>query len=154
MPEQEIETKKLVEAVLFMSQNAVGVAEISKASGIASPGHIKNALDQLIEEYNAKDTSLAIYQIADKYMFGLKEPYSSKVSSLANGPEISRGALRILAYINKNENILQSQLIKIFGSTVYDYVKELSEKEFIETKKVGRSKKISTTAKFKEYFNV
>ncbi len=154
MPDQEIDSKKLVEAILFMSQNAISVAEIAKASGIASPGHIKSTLDQLISEYGTKDTSLMIYSIADKYMFGLKEPYSSKVSSLANGPDLSRGALRILAYISKNEDIVQSQVIKIFGTSAYDYIKELTEKEFIETKKAGRSKKISTTPKFKEYFNV
>lgn len=154
MPEQEIDSKKLVEAVLFMSQSAISLAEIAKATGIASPGHIKSALEQLIAEYSSKDTSLMIYSIADKYMFGLKEPYSSKVSSLANGPDLSRGALRILAYISKNEGIVQSQIIKIFGTSAYDYIKELTETEFIETKKEGRSKKIKTTHKFKEYFNV
>ncbi len=151
---EDLDRKKLIEAVLFMSQNAIGIADISKATGIASLGHIKASLEELMKDYGEKDTSLMIYEIADKYMFGLKEPYSSKVSSLANGPDISRGGLRILAYISKNEDILQSQIIKLFGSGAYDYIKELTETEFIETKKAGRSKKITTTPKFKEYFNV
>ena len=87
-------------------------------------------------------------------MFSLKEPYASKVAGLASGPDISRGALRILAYISKNDGVLQSSVVKNFGSSVYDYIKELTEKEFIETQKIGRSKKITTTDKFKEYFNV
>lgn len=154
MQPEDIDRKKLVEAVLFMSQNAIGIADISKATGIASLGHIKAALEGLIKEYSERDTSLMIYEIAGKYMFGLKEPYSSKVSSLANGPDISRGGLRILAYISKNEGIMQSQIIKLFGSGAYDYIRELAEKEFIEAKKAKRSKKITTTPKFKEYFNV
>jgi chromosome segregation and condensation protein ScpB len=48
---------------------------------------------------------------------------------------------------------MQSSIVKIFGAGAYDYVKELADKEFIETKKEGRSKKITTTAKFREYFN-
>ncbi|MGI0141824.1 MAG: SMC-Scp complex subunit ScpB [Candidatus Micrarchaeales archaeon] len=152
--DEQIDNKKLIEAALFMSQNALGVNELVSATGIMSPGKIQEMLKQLVEEYNTKDTSLQLIEIGGKYMFALKEPYASKVSSLAVGPDLTRGALRILAYLSKNPNLLQSQIVKIFGSTTYEYMKELSEKEFIETKKIGRSKKISTTTKFKQYFNV
>lgn len=150
----EIDHKKLVEAALFMSQNALGVNELVGATGIMSPGKIQEILKELVTEYGGRDTSLQILEIGGKYMFALKEPYATKVSGLAIGPDLSRGALRVLAYISKNPNLLQSSIVKIFGSTTYEYMKELTEKEFIETKKIGRSKKISTTQKFKEYFNV
>ncbi|MDE1855726.1 MAG: SMC-Scp complex subunit ScpB [Candidatus Micrarchaeota archaeon] len=150
----EIDHKKLVEAALFMSQNALGVNELVGATGIMSPGKIQEILKELVTEYGGRDTSLQILEIGGKYMFALKEPYATKVSGLAVGPDLSRGALRVLAYISKNPNLLQSSIVKIFGSTTYEYMKELTEKEFIETKKIGRSKKISTTQKFKEYFNV
>ena len=150
----EIDYKRLIEAALFMSPNAMSVNEISKATGVASPGMIEKLLSELMAEYDQSSTALRIMPISGKYMFSLKDPYASKVSSLANGPDISRGALRVLAYIAKNEDVLQSQLVKYFGSSIYDHVKELTEKEFIESKKYKRSKKISTTPKFKEYFSV
>ncbi len=148
------ETRNLVEAALFMSQNAIGVQEISKATGIASPGVIKSALEELKQDYSCRDTAIGMLEVYGKYMLTLKEPYSTKVSSLAIGPDLTRGALRLLAYLSKNDNALQSSLVKIFGSSTYEYVKELTEKEFIQTKKTGRSRRVSTTPKLKEYFNV
>ncbi|MGC8710083.1 MAG: SMC-Scp complex subunit ScpB [Candidatus Micrarchaeia archaeon] len=144
--------KMLIEAALFMSQNALSVNEIANIIGLASPGKVEELVKELASEYNARSTAIEIAEIGGKYMFSLKEPYASKVSALATGPDISRGALRILAYISKNNGVLQSELVKIFGDTTYAYAKELAEKEFIETKKAGRSKKIYTTLKFKEYF--
>ncbi len=149
----EIDYKKLVEAAIFMSPNAIGLAEIAGITGIASTGKIRDLISELTEKYKSADTALAIFEIDGKYLFGLKEPYSSRVSGLASGPDISRGALRLLAYVSKNEGILQSDLTKYFGYATYDHVAELLEKGFIETKKYKRSKKVSTTAKFKEYFN-
>lgn len=150
----EIDYKRLIEAALFMSPNAMSLNEISAATGVASPGTIEKLLTELIAEYDHSTTALRIMPISGKYMFSLKDPYASKVSSMAKGPDISRGALRVLAYIAKNNDVLQSQLVKYFGSSVYEYVKELTEKEFIESKKFKRSKKISTTPKFSEYFSV
>ena len=152
--EEQIDYKKLVEAALFMSPSALGVQELSSITGIASVGHIEEMVRKLVEEYKARDTALEIIEIDKKFMFALREPYASKVSKFASGPDISRGALRLLAYVSKNNNALQSAIVKVFGSTTYDYVKELVEKGFLDKRKVGRSSRISVTNKFKEYFSV
>jgi chromosome segregation and condensation protein ScpB len=152
--EGEIDYKRLVEAALFMSPNALGLDDIAKAIGLGSPGTVEKLLNELMQEYKASPTALEILDINHKYLFSLKDPYAGKVSGLASGPDISRGALKVLAYISKNKNVLQSQLVKYFGSSTYDYVKELTEKEFIESTKFNRSKKITTTPKFDEYFSV
>ncbi|MHB1830523.1 MAG: SMC-Scp complex subunit ScpB [Candidatus Micrarchaeaceae archaeon] len=152
--EDNAEYRKIIEAALFMSPNAMSVNDITKATGIMSPGIIEKLIAELMSEYDARDTSLKIMGISGKYMFSLKDEYISKVSSLASGPDISRGALRILAYISKNEGAIQSDLVKYFGSSTYDYMKELEEKEFVEAKKYKRSKKLSVTPKFNEYFSI
>ncbi len=152
--EELLNYDKLVEAALFMASKAVSVEELSKQTGIASKVKLESIINNLIEKYKNEDTSLEVVRLGDKYMFSLKEPYASKVSSLAGGPDITKGALRILSYVNKNEGILQSALVKIFGGSTYDHIKELVDNDFIETKKFKTSKKINTTQKFKEYFNV
>jgi len=154
MQDDSVDYRKLVEAALFMSSKAMSIEEISQQTGIASKGTLQSLLDDIIGRYGSWDTSLEVLRIGDKYMFGLKEPYASKVASLAGGPDITKGALRILAYVSKNEGVLQSVLVRTFGSTTYDYIKELVEKEFIETERFKSSKKVTTTQKFKEYFNV
>ncbi len=152
--EGQLDYKKLIEAALFMSPNALSVQDLSNITGIASVGHVEEMVKKLMADYETKDSALQILEIDKKYMFSLREPYASKVSSLASGPDIGKGALRILAYMSKNSNTMQSQLVKIFGASTYEHMKELEEKGFVERKKQGRSKKIMLTNKFKEYFNV
>ncbi|MEM0154498.1 MAG: SMC-Scp complex subunit ScpB [Methanothrix sp.] len=155
MPENsENESLKLIEAVLFVTGRAMGVDELSEASGIASKGYVESLVKKLAEKYSLSDTALAVAVIGGKYMLTLKEPYASRVNSLAGTPEISKAALRILAYISKKEPILQSDIVKAFGTSVYDQMKELKEKDFVKTEAYGRTKKITTTQKFREYFNI
>lgn len=152
--EAETDKKRLIEAVLFMSPNALGVGELAEMTGIASVGHVERIARELAEEYKSRDTALEIIEIDRRFMFSLKEPYASRVGRFASGPDITKGSLRLLAYVSKNNNALQSGLVKLFGASTYDHVKELAEKGFIESKKQGRSRTISVTNKFKEYFNV
>ncbi len=149
-----IEYKRLVEAALFMAPKAMDLAELSEATGIASLGSLQSILNGLVERYKTADTALEIIELDKRYMFSLKEPYASRMGRLAGSPDISRGALRVLAYVSKNAPAIQSDLVKAFGESTYEHVKELVEKGFIEAKKYKRSRSIRTTAKFREYFNV
>jgi len=150
----QLDYKKLIEAALFMSPNALSVGELAEIIGIASMGHVEGLARKLVEEYKGRDTALEVIEIDKRFMFSLKEPYASKVSKLASGPEIGKGSMRLLAYISKNNNVMQSELVRLFGTSTYDHMKELVEKGFVESKRQGRSKKITVTNKFKEYFNV
>ena len=146
--------KKMVEAVLFLSGKAVGAEEISGLTGIVSLSQIGKILKEIEQEYRVRDTPIIVSEIAGKYVMELREPYASRLSSLTNSPEISKGALRILAYISKNEPIMQNRLIKLFGDSAYQYIRELTDKEFIAAQKEGRTKRITTTKKFLEYFSL
>jgi segregation and condensation protein B len=150
----EQDYKNLVEATLFMASRALSPEEIAGIVGIGAVGKVVEYIRQLQEEYKQRSTALEIEEIAGRYMLTIKPEYASKVSVLASGPELSKGALRILAYISKNNGILQSELVKAFGESTYDYVKELAESMFITSKKQGRSKRLMLTDKFYEYFSV
>jgi segregation and condensation protein B len=152
--EEQPDHRKLIEAALFMSPNALSVGELAEMTGIASVGHVEKAVRALAEDYKARDTALEVVEIDRRFMFGLKEPYASRVSRFASGPDITKGSLRLLAYVSKNDNALQSELVRLFGASTYDHVKELTEKGFIESKKQGRSRRVSVTNKFREYFSV
>ncbi len=151
---QENESMKLVEAVLFVTGRAMSVDELAEASGIASKGYVEGLVKKLMEKYSGSDNALAVVSIGGKYLLTLKEPYASKVNSLAGTPEISKAALKILAYISRKEPILQSDIVKAFGTSVYEQMKELKEKDFVKAETYGRTKRITTTQKFHEYFNV
>jgi segregation and condensation protein B len=148
------EYKKVAEAALFTSGRAMGPEELAGILGIAAIGYVKTVMDGLVADYEARNGALAVSKIGDKYLLGVREQYISKVNALAGSPDISRSALRILAYVGKNEPVMQNSLVKAFGTSTYDHVKELVEKEFIKAARVGRTKKLETTQKFKEYFNL
>lgn len=148
----ETDYLKLIEAALFMSANPLSANEIASVTGIMSIGKVQELARQLKEEYRAKDTALEILEIDGRFMFSLREPYASKVSSMASGPDLSKGALRILAFVSRNRGVLQSDLVKAFGSATYGYMAELADKRFVETKPFKRSKRVFTTPKFDEYF--
>ena len=82
----------------------------------------------------------------------LRVEYASKVAQLAQEGELSRGALKILSYISQNEGIEQSKVADRLGSMVYDYVRELTEKGFLDKQKKGRTSVLRTTQKFRDYF--
>ena len=148
------EYRNMIEAVLFVSGRAMSAEEIASSIGISSVGAVKSLIGALAEDYRKAGGALTIDKIADTYMMSVREPYASKVSGMAGNPDITKGSLRVLAYVSRNEPILQSALVKVFGSGVYDHVKELTEKGFVQGARVGRSKRLETTKKFKEYFNL
>ena len=148
------EYRNLIEAVLFVSGKAMSAEEIASAIGVSSVGAVRTMIAALAEEYTKSGGALAVEKVADTYMLCVREPYASKVSGLAGSPDITRGSLRVLAYISRNEPILQSAVVRVFGSSTYDHVKELSEKDFIRSTKIGRSKRLETTKKFREYFSL
>ncbi len=155
MPDQkESEHMRLAEAALFVSGRAMSLDEIAKVMGVASMGYVKKLMDELIKEYESGASALTMVNVSGKYALAVKAAYAGKVSELAGAPEISKSALRILAYIGRNEPIMQNSIVKAFGSATYDHIKELTEKEFITAQRKGRTKRIETTQKFKEYFSV
>ncbi len=151
---EENEKANILEAALFVSGRAMSAEELAGVAGIASVGYVKRMLDDMAERSKSSSGALCILRIGDKYIMSVKDPYGSIVGSLAGQPDISKGALRILAYISKNEPISQSRIVKAFGSTTYLYVKELIDGDFIKASKEGRTKRLETTQKFKEYFNL
>ncbi|MDE1871431.1 MAG: SMC-Scp complex subunit ScpB [Candidatus Micrarchaeota archaeon] len=154
MEKESSDQKKTIEAALFVSGRAMEVSEIADIVGIGSVGHVKKMLDELMDDYQKRDSSLMISKVGEKYTLGIRNEYANRVNSLAGSPDISKGSLRILAYISKNEPVMQNAVVKAFGSSTYDHMKELVEKEFVKTIRIGRTKRIETTGKFKEYFSL
>ncbi len=154
MAEGSGEYKKLVEAALFVAGKPLSAEELAQAIGVASVGYVGKVLDELANDYEKRDTALRISKLEGKFSMDVKKEYAAKVNELAGKPELRKGALRILAYISKNEPVMQSALVKAFGASTYDYMKELEENGFVNTKKHGRTKRIDTSEKFREYFEI
>jgi len=148
----KLDPKKVVEAALFISSRPLQLAELARFVGVAAPGYVENLVKQLASDYDNANSALKIALEPEGYSLRLRSEYAAKVSGLAQEAELSKGALKILAYISQNEGIAQSKVADKLGGTTYERVGELVEKGFLDKKKKGRSSVLSTTQKFRDYF--
>jgi len=147
-----VNPKRLIEAALFISSKPLSLADLGKLIGVASPGFVDQLAKELAADYARGGLSVTIVKETDGYAMRIKAEYAGKVAEFAKEAELSKGALKILAYVSQNEGIEQSKLANSLGSTVYDYVGELCGKGFVEKRKKGRTSVLKTTQKFKDYF--
>ncbi|MFA6489983.1 MAG: SMC-Scp complex subunit ScpB [Candidatus Micrarchaeia archaeon] len=148
----EKEAERIIEAALFMSSKPLAVSELGKLIGVAAPGYVSQRLETLQKRYDDAESAVEIAFEENKYYMRLRLSYVNAVKEFAQQGEISRHALRTLAYISKTEGMKKSLLADRLGSTIYQDIAELVEKGFVHQKKNGRTKTLHTTPKFKMYF--
>lgn len=146
------EEKKLIEAALFISARPMSLEELRTLTGIGALGYLQGVVDELKKEYAERDSALEILDADGKYELRVRNDYVGRVKQFAQDSEISRSALRTLAYIAKHDGMLKSELVKKIGPQIYTDVKELVDAEFVKPQKSGRSSKLWLTEKFKKYF--
>jgi segregation and condensation protein B len=149
---EESEQKKLVEAALFMSPAAIGIDELMKIIETEDRELVLKILDELIADFNARNTGLEIIKTEHKFRMKVKDSYTKHVSHLAVDTEFSKATLRTLGLIAVKHPVKQSIVVKIIGNKASDYIKLLAEKGFVKAKKAGNTKMLEITPKFESYF--
>ena len=149
---QDLNEKRTIEAALFISGRPVSLQELRTLTGIAALGYLQGKIIELQKEYEERGSSLEILEEMGKYEMRVKNQYLAKVKQFAQDMQVSKTALRTLAYISKHDGILKSELARKIGPQIYQDVQELLDNEFITTKKAGRTMKVNLTDKFKKYF--
>ena len=142
-----------VEAVLFASGKFLEVNKIGEMLNLGSVGIVKNAIEELKEEYGRKDSAIEILEQGGSYRMHIKPDFIPFVKDLMTETEFDRPTISTLAIIAWKQPILQSRIVKIRGNTAYDHLKFLEEKEFITRKPRGLTKIVKLTPKFYEYFD-
>lgn len=146
------EEKRLIEAALFISARPMSLEEFRTLTGVGALGYLKKSITELQKEYNERGSAIEIIESDGKYLMRVKNDHVERVKEFAQDTEISRSALRTLAFISKHDGMLKSQLVKKMGTHVYYNVKELTNAGFIKQQKAGRSSKLLLTDKFRTYF--
>jgi segregation and condensation protein B len=144
--------KKIVEAILFSAPEAFSVQQIAKISDM-DVGEAKKIIDELIEEYTARDTSIEIIELRGKYLMRIKPMYYPYVEKFVE-KDLDRGSLRTLAVIALKQPLPLSKLAKIRGNKCYEHVRKLVDAGFVKAKPSGRTRILSTTKEFAIYFGL
>jgi len=142
----------LIEAALFSAGKPVALEEIAVSTGL-DPALIKLYLKKLAQSYARRETSLEIIKAGRKYSLRVKERYVDDVRSLA-APEVNRKLLKTAALIAYHQPVKQADLVEMYGSKVYDHVKELMQLGLVRARKEGSTKVLTTTHRFSETFGI
>ncbi len=149
---EELSPMLLIEAALFSAGKPVALEDLSLSTGLDS-ALIKLYLKKLTQSYARRDTSLEIIKAGKKYSLRVKEMYVEDVSSLA-APEVNQKLLKTAALIAYHQPIKQSDLVEMYGSKVYDHVKELMQLGLVRARREGSTKVLTTTHRFSETFGI
>jgi segregation and condensation protein B len=144
--------KRIFEAALFMSPNALAIPDLMKIVGSENYTEVKNSVLDFAREYNSKDSSLEILQVDDAFKMQVKSEFEGTVSNFAAKSLFHDGMMKTLALVAFKQPIMQSAVIKYRNNKAYDHLSRLVEEGFIVREQKGRSFVLRTTKKFVEYF--
>ena len=143
-----------LEAALYVSGRALTLEELSNIIG-KSQSTVQKLLDELSFEYNKRKGALEVVALPrNRYAMQLRPELTPSVGKLIPGGLLSFSTLQTLVFIALKQPIIQSDLIAQRGTHCYDHVKELIEKKFVDAVPEGRSKNLSTTPLFADYFGL
>lgn len=148
----KIDEKRLamLEAVLFTTTEPLSMEKLVRLMR-TTKDRIEHMLAALREKYSKEESGITLSEIGG-FRLVVKPEYVEKVSDLTPHADLSRGLLRALAIIAYHEPIKQSDIVKVIGNRTYEYVKELEERGLVKVEKKSRTKMLSTTPHFEEYF--
>jgi segregation and condensation protein B len=145
----------LIEAALYVSGRPLDLKTLGSVIGTRSKKKTQKLAREIVEEYNQRTTALEILELEDKrFVLQVKANLSSKVKRLATRPLLTSGPLRTLSYIAYRQPIDQKQVIDVRGSHAYGHVKQLIDMGLVDYEKKGRTKILSTTNYFADFFGL
>ncbi|GAI83156.1 unnamed protein product [marine sediment metagenome] len=154
MDQNQNNTKNKVEALLFSSARRMAIEEISELTGIKDFEAIKNALNELKMDYESRGGSVALIEDGKYWKLNVKDHYLPIVQKIVSRTELDKPLMETLAVVAWKYPILQADVIRIRHNKAYDHLRQLEEMEFVSRSKFGRTRKITLTEKFFEYFDL
>ncbi len=147
-----IDSKAVIEAALFAAGKTLSVNELSELSGL-QVDEARATAESLAREYALRESGLEIMSLGEGYSMQVRPALVHQVMSVAPR-EIDAPLIRTLAIIAYKQPLKQSDLVEIRGNKSYDHVKELEKMGLISAPKQGRTRVITTTRAFADYFGL
>ena len=117
--------KNRIEAVLFTVGRAITFEELASLCNLGSVGAVRDALNELAEDYEKRDTSLKLTVDNNVASLNIKKDYMYLTTKLLNDSELDKATQETLALIAYKKPALQSDMIKMRGNGAYDHIKKL-----------------------------
>ncbi|MCB2225929.1 MAG: SMC-Scp complex subunit ScpB [Desulfarculaceae bacterium] len=154
------DTKRIVEALLFVSDSPLSLAQICQVMEAEDRAAVKEALDQLIEEYQQMERSFELVAVAGGFSFRTKPNLAYWLRKLRKQQvtRLSKAALETLAIVAYKQPVLKAEVERIRGVEVGGILRTLMEKGLIRVAGrkdlPGKPLIYSTTRRFLEVFDL
>ena len=150
---RDLENMKKVEAALFVSGKFLSTQDLVALTDL-NPILLSQVLNKLVEKYD-DGSALEIVNKGELWKMDIKRNYISVVNKLATGSEeFSRAEQETLAVIAHKQPMKQSMVIQMRGNKAYDHIKRFTELGLIKSKRLGRTRELSLSDDFYDYFSV
>ena len=152
--------KSIIESLLFVSDEPLTIERLKSVLNPAAASDIRNALNILAEEYEARRGGFHLKEIAGGYQLRTRPEFSEWVSKLVQprAPRLSKAALETLAIIAYKQPVIRSDVEHIRGVDCGGVIRVLLERNLIRVlgrKEIpGRPLIYATTKRFLEVFDL
>lgn len=149
-----------IEAVLFMSGEPLKLTEIAAIIGLTST-HCEKVLNELMQNYEAKDRGIKLIRLNNKFQFitkGQNSNYIQQLLKVNSRQSLSQGALETLAIAAYKQPITRMEIDEIRGVKSDRAIASLVEKNLIKEcgrmETAGRPILYATTDEFLKSFEI
>ena len=152
--------KNIVESILFVAEEPLTVDRIRQVAEEATASEIRDALQELIREYETRQGGFYLREVAGGYQFRTRPSYTEWVKRLLSPkpPRLSRAALETLAIIAYKQPVIRSDVEHLRGVECGGVLRVLMERSLIRVlgrKSIpGRPLIYGTTRRFLEVFDL
>lgn len=158
---ETLDTKRILEAVLFSSPRPLMLSELKKVLKSLKPTEIKDLIDELSREYDQNGNSFRIREIAGGYEVSTRPEFAMWIRKLEDqkkAKSASKSALESLAILAYKQPVTKQEIEILRGVDVSGVIASLTEKGLVRIsgrKEVpGRPFLYSTTEKFLDHFGL
>ncbi|MFH0954551.1 MAG: SMC-Scp complex subunit ScpB [Candidatus Micrarchaeota archaeon] len=146
------DSKKVLEAALFMSPKAVSVEDLAKTIKSESLLETHRLVKELVQEFNSRNSALEIIDLSGSFQMRVRSEFEDEVQQFAAGSDLNKSVQKTLALIAFKQPIKQSLVIKLRNNKGYEHIKVLHDKGLVSKQPFGRTFLLKTTKKFLEQF--
>jgi len=152
--------KNIVESILFVAEEPLTVDRIKRIVEEADSGEIRDALQALSQEYEARQGGFFLREVAGGFQFRTRPDYTEFVKRLLmpKPPRLSRAALETLAIVAYKQPVIRSDIEHLRGVDCGGVLRVLLERNLIRVlgrKDIpGRPLIYGTTRRFLEVFDL